>query len=98
MCDVLKATCVRCSAAFGAGVGVGGFSFHLYFCMFLLSVLWGGCASFFCNCEIGYLAIFRGELNQKRKSFHGVDIHTTVNYHSINMGWKLQSNISTSIN
>ena len=42
MCDVLKATCVRYSSAFGAvcwvGVGVGFFFVHLYFCVFLLSV------------------------------------------------------------
>ena len=38
MCDVLKATCVRCSAAFGVGWRWGDFFVHLYFCMFLFSV------------------------------------------------------------
>ena len=51
MCGVCKTTYVRCSSAFGAlhwsGVGVRGFSIHLYFCMFLLSV-YGAVAPHFC--------------------------------------------------
>ena len=55
MCGLCKTACVRCSAAFGAlrwsGVGVRGFSVHLYFCMFLLSV-YGAVAPRFWFCEV----------------------------------------------